>query len=310
MAEYDLLIKNGTIIDGLQVPRYRGDIAIRDGRIVAMGNIRDTATRVLDATGLIVAPGFMDIHTHYDAGAQRRHGLGTRMPRSPAGTVSPRWRSATVALVLRRCGRKTVTGRCAGWSAPSPFRCPVCRPVCAGTGRPSPSIWTAWTVADWVSTPPHSSRILRLRAWVLGNDAARDPDYQTSPDQIAELKHLLREGLQAGGFGFSASFSMANRDYDGGYLPTHVAPREEFLEMASVMREFNRGSIEWTMGHALQGLGMDFLLELGQDERPTVNWNAIIHDPSSPDTWREQLAWTERANKEAPVLAGQYLYAD
>ena len=67
MAEYDLLIKNGTIIDGLQVPRYRGDIAIRDGRIVAMGNIQDTATRVLDATGMIVAPGFMDIHTHYDA---------------------------------------------------------------------------------------------------------------------------------------------------------------------------------------------------------------------------------------------------
>ena len=95
---------------------------------------------------------------------------------------------------------------------------------------------------------------------------------------------------------------MANRDYDGGYLPTHVAPREEFLEMASVMREFNRGSIEWTMGHALQGLGMDFLLELAKTSGRPVNWNAIIHDPSSPDTWREQLAWTERANKEAPVL--------
>ncbi len=68
MAEYDLLIKNGTIIDGLQVPRYRGDIAIRTGKIVAMGNnIQGSATRVLDATGMIVAPGFIDLHTHYDA---------------------------------------------------------------------------------------------------------------------------------------------------------------------------------------------------------------------------------------------------
>ena len=67
MAEYDLLIKNGTIVDGLRMPAYRGDIGIRGGKIVAMGNIQGTATRVIDATGRIVAPGFMDIHTHYDA---------------------------------------------------------------------------------------------------------------------------------------------------------------------------------------------------------------------------------------------------
>jgi N-acyl-D-aspartate/D-glutamate deacylase len=142
-----------------------------------------------------------------------------------------------------------------------------------------------------------------LRAWVLGNDAARDPNYKTKPGQVEQIKQLLREGLQAGGFGFSASFSMANRDYDGGYLPTHVAPRDEFLEMAAVMREFNRGSIEWTMGHALQGLGMDFLLELAKTSGRPVNWNAVIYDPTSPNTWREQLAWTEKAYKEAPVLA-------
>ena len=71
----------------------------------------------------------------------------------------------------------------------------------------------------------------------------------------------------------------------------------------SLMREFNRGSIEWTMGHALQGLGMDFLLELAKTSGRPVNWNAVIYDPTSPNTWREQLAWTEKANKEAPVFA-------
>jgi N-acyl-D-aspartate/D-glutamate deacylase len=141
-----------------------------------------------------------------------------------------------------------------------------------------------------------------LRAWVMGNEAARDPDYTASSDQVAQIKQVLREALQAGGFGFSGSFSMSNRDYDGGYLPTQVAPREELLEMATVMREFNRGSIEWTMGHALQGLGRDFLVELAKTSGRPVNWNAIIYDPTNPSVWRDQLKWTEEVFKEAVVL--------
>ena len=80
---------------------------------------------------------------------------------------------------------------------------------------------------------------------------------------------------------------MANRDYDGGYLPTHVATRDEFLKMAKVVRDFNRGSIEWTMGHSLQGLGMDFLLEMAKVSGRPLNWNAVIYDPSNPENCEE-----------------------
>lgn len=302
MAEYDLLIKNGTIIDGLRMPAYRGDIGIRGGKIVAMGNVQGSATRVIDATGRIVAPGFMDIHTHYDAALSG----GTKW--DPYATLSG-WHGVTTVAI----------GNCGFGFAPVR---PADRERAMRRMERTESIPLSCMQAgmrwDWETFPEFLTSLDRgelgvnaaslvpyspLRAWVLGNDAARDPKYKTKPEQVAEIKHLLREGLQAGGFGFSASFSMANRDYDGGYLPTHVAPREEFLEMASVMREFNRGSIEWTMGHALQGLGMDFLLELAKTSGRPVNWNAVIYDPTSPNTWREQLAWTEKAYKEAPVLA-------
>jgi N-acyl-D-aspartate/D-glutamate deacylase len=141
-----------------------------------------------------------------------------------------------------------------------------------------------------------------LRAWVMGNEASRDPNYQATSDQIAQMKHILREALNAGGFGFSGTFSMANRDYDGGYLPTQVASREEFLEMATVLRDYNRGSIEWTMGRALQGLRLDFLLELAKTSGRPVNWNAIAYDPTNPTQWRRQLDWNEKAYREAVVL--------
>jgi N-acyl-D-aspartate/D-glutamate deacylase len=302
MAEYDLLIKNGAIIDGMRMPAYRGDIGIRGGKIVAMGNVQGSATRVIDATGRIVAPGFMDIHTHYDAALSG----GTKW--DPYATLSG-WHGVTT-VAIGNCGF--------GFAPVRPEDRERAMRRMERTESIPLSCMQAGMRWDWETFPEFLDSLDRgglgvnaaslvpyspLRAWVLGNDAARDPKYKTRPEQVAEIKHLLREGLQAGGFGFSASFSMANRDYDGGYLPTHVAPREEFLEMASVMREFNRGSIEWTMGHALQGLGMDFLLELAKTSGRPVNWNAVIYDPTSPNTWREQLAWTEKAYREAPVLA-------
>jgi N-acyl-D-amino-acid deacylase len=302
MADYDLLIKNGTIIDGLRMPAYRGDIGIRGGKIVAMGNVQGSATRVLDATGRIVAPGFMDIHTHYDAALSG----GTKW--DPYASLSG-WHGVTT-VAIGNCGF--------GFAPVRPEDRDRAMRRMERTESIPLSCMQAGMRWDWETFPEFLDSLDRgglgvnaaslvpyspLRAWVLGNDAARDPKYKTKPEQVTEIKHILREGLQAGGFGFSASFSMANRDYDGGYLPTHVAPREEFLEMASVMREFNRGSIEWTMGHALQGLGMDFLLELAKTSGRPVNWNAVIYDPTSPNTWREQLAWTEKAYREAPVLA-------
>jgi len=301
MAEYDVVIRNGTIVDGTRVPAYRGDIGVRGGRIVAMGNLKENAARTIDATGLVVAPGFIDLHTHYDAALSG----GTKW--DPYASISG-WHGVTT-VAIGNCGF--------GFAPVRPEDRERAMRRMERTESIPLSCMQAGMRWDWVTFPEYLTSLNRgelgvnaaslvpyspLRAWVMGNDAARDPNYKANTEQVAEMKHLLREGLQAGGFGFSASFSMANRDYDGGYLPTHVAPREEFLEMASVMREFNRGSIEWTMGRALQKLGPEFLLELAKTSGRPVNWNAIIYDPTHPDSWRKELEWAEKAYKEAVVL--------
>jgi len=301
MAEYDLLIKNGTIVDGTRVPAYRGDIGVRNGRVIAIGNLKETADRTIDATGLVVAPGFVDIHTHYDAALSG----GTRW--DPYASLSG-WHGVTTVAI----------GNCGFGFAPVKVedRERAMRRMERTESIPL-SCMQAGMRWDWVTFPEFLNSLDKgglgvnaaslvpyspLRAWVLGNDAARDPKYKVNEEQLQQMKNILREGLKAGGFGFSATFSMANRDYDGGYLPTHVAPREEFLEMASVMREFNRGSIEWTMGRALQKLGHEFLLELAKTSGRPVNWNAIVFDPTHPNNWRNELMWAEKAYKEAVVL--------
>jgi N-acyl-D-amino-acid deacylase len=301
MAEYDLLIKNGTVVDGTRMPAYRGDIGIRNGRIVAIGNLKEGAKRVVDATGMIVAPGFVDIHTHYDAALSG----GTKW--DPYASLSG-WHGVTTVAI----------GNCGFGFAPVK---PEDRDRAMRRMERTESIPLScmqhgmrW---DWVTFPEFLDSLDRgglgvnaaslvpyspLRAYVLGNEAARDPKYTVNEEQLQQMKSILREGLKAGGFGFSATWSMANRDYDGGYLPTHVAPREEFLEMAKVMREFNRGAIEWTMGRALQKLGHDFLIELAQTSGRPVNWNAIVYDPTHPDGWKKDLQWAEKAYKQATVL--------
>ncbi len=300
MAEYDLIIRNGTIVDGTRIPAYRGDIAIRAGRIVAMGRVRGDAARVIDATGLIVAPGFVDLHTHYDACLSG----GTKW--DPYATISG-WHGVTT-VAIGNCGF--------GFAPVRPQDRERAMRRMERTENIPLSCMEAGMRWDWVTFPEFLDSLDRgamgvnaasmvpyipVRAWVLGNEASRDPAYRPDADELAEIRHLLREGLEAGGFGFSGTFSMANRDFDGGYLPTHVASREEFLAMAALVGEYNRGSIEWTVGASLQGLGMEFFLDMAKASGRPVNWNAVAHNPSDPEAYRVVLRWTERANREAQV---------
>ena len=124
MAEFDLVIKNGMVVDGTRAPRFRSDIGIKNGRIAKIGRIaHHEGAKVVDADGQIVAPGFIDLHTHYDA----------QIFWDPYLTISGY--HGVTSVVLGNCGfgfapvqPKDASARCSRWSAPRRFRCARCRP--------------------------------------------------------------------------------------------------------------------------------------------------------------------------------------
>ena len=233
MAEYDLVIRGGTVVDGTRLPAFKADVAVAQGRIARIsGTIAGRGKRELDASGCIVAPGAVDLHTHYDA----------QLNWDPYCTLSG-WHGVTT-LTIGQCG----------------FGFAPCRPEDRDLNMrmmnrieaiPYDSMVKGmrW---DWITFPEYLDSLERqglgvnvaslfpyspLRAWVLGARAARERTSVTAAE-LAQLRALFREGMAAGAFGFSADRNLIDRPEDGSFLPTQVASREEFLALAEVLREF------------------------------------------------------------------------
>src|SRR5579862_9025532 len=233
---YDLLIKNGRICDGTGKPSFRGSIGIKDGKIVEVGEISGAGSRTIDAGGQVVAPGFIDIHTHYDA----------QISWDPLLECSG-WHGVTSLLM----------GNCGVGVAP-------CRP-----GQQSTMAWdlvnvealphevlmrgVAW---DWESFPQYMASVERrgvalnvgflvplsaLRYYVIGEEAA---ERAATEAETAEMARLYREALRAGAAGCSLSLAPQHIGYQGRPLASRMASDDELRALCREMRELNRGVIE------------------------------------------------------------------
>jgi len=252
VTNFDILIKNGTVVDGARNPRYKGDVGIKDGRITAVGKIRNAeADRVIDAEGLIVAPGFIDLHTHYDG----------QVFWDPYLTTSG-WNGVT-SVVIGNCGF--------GFAPLAPeLRDRAMQSMTKVESIPLATLQSAlpW---DWESFPEYLDSVDRqpkalnvlayvpvnpLLISVLGIDDAKAGRKPTE-EENAEICRLLVEAMDAGACGWSAqclgvegdpeattSGGAAQSDFDGTPMPTDVMWQETRMALSKVLGERGEGFIQ------------------------------------------------------------------
>src|SRR5229473_1724738 len=301
MADLDIQIKGGTIVDGTRVPRYRGDVWIKDGRVAQLGGrAPGFAKKVIDASGLIVAPGFVDLHTHYDA----------QIRWDPYCTISG-WHGVT-SLVLGNCG----------------FGFAPCKPdfrersmlTMTRTEAIPYAAMKAGMNWDWEGIPEYLDSLDRspkginciqymptasLMTYVMGLDAAKTRPATES--ERAEMARLLDEGMDAGLCGFSIQRLGPNSvqgDYDGTPMVTDIMVDEDILNLARVLRERDEGFCQITQITADQKGDRAFIEKLAAEAQRPIVYNLIGVAKTNPEIHRKALAWVDRCRaNNLPVYA-------
>jgi N-acyl-D-aspartate/D-glutamate deacylase len=265
----DLLLRNGWVVDGTGAPRRRADVGVRGGRIAVVDRVDESARRTIDVDGLVVAPGFVDPHTHYDA----------QIMWDPAVTPSSLHGVTTV-----------LGGNCGFTIAPmEPQHGDYLVPMLARVEGMPPDALAAGLDLEWKSYGSWLDRLdgnvgvnagflcghSALRRLVMGESAVGE---EATPEQVAAMVALLHESLADGALGFSSSMGQAHNDHHGDPVPSRFATREEMLELCAALREHEGTWIEFIP--SIERLFTDPQRELMADMSAaaggrSLNWNLL-----------------------------------
>ena len=298
---YDMIVRNGTIVDGTGGAPYRADLAILGDRIVAIGPELGTAVEEVDATGCIVTPGFVDIHTHYDAQITWDERL---TPSTDHGTTT------------------VVMGNCAVGIAP-------CRPadrellieVMAGVEDIPEAVLGEGVPWNWESFPDYLDALdarrcdadfaamlahAPLRVFVMGQRGA-DREPATATD-LAEMSRLVGEALNAGAIGFSTSRSLAHRDVHGALAPAETASEEELMTIARAVRDAKPAVLEYIADFPGLATGatadFDLMCRFAQTANRPLSFT-LVETSVYPGRHYDLLRMVEAANASGIELLAQ-----
>ncbi|MBV1878278.1 MAG: amidohydrolase family protein [Pseudomonadales bacterium] len=302
MSEYDLHIRNGTVVDGTRVPRYKADIWIKAGKIVQIGGrVKGKARQEIDATGHIVAPGFIDLHTHYDA----------QIRWDPWCTISG-WHGVT-SVVLGNCGF--------GFAPVKPeFRDRSMLTMTRTEAIPYASMQQGmeW---DWETIPEYLDSLERapkgvnclqymptasLMTYVMGLEAAKSRP--ASEAEKSEMKRLLHEGMDAGLCGFSIQRLGKNStqaDFDGTPMVTDTMVDDDIFCLAEVLAERDEGFIQITQATGNNRKDLEFQAQLARVAQRPILHNAVVVSPKNAGIHERRLAWLEKCRQEGLQMYGQ-----
>jgi N-acyl-D-amino-acid deacylase len=293
---YDLKITGGTIVDGTGKPGFPGDIGIKDGKVVAMGKADGPATTTIDATGKVVSPGFVDVHTHYDAQI-----LWDRML-----SISP-WHGVTTT-VIGNCGfgvaptkaihRKLILQtleKVEGMSLDA---------LHAGLGED----WPFETFPEYLDAVEKRGSAINiaalfghtpLRMYVMGEEST---ERAATQDEIKSMKKLMHEAMDAGAIGFGTSVSVSHNGYAGKPVPSRLAAVEEMDQLVSVMGELKRGLMQITIGREFSTRHM---AEVSRKYGVPVTWTALLSYLYGPGGHRKQLDLAAEQRKSGAMVIPQ-----
>ena len=304
---YDLIIRGGTVVDGTGGPPRQTDVAIQDGRIAAIGSNLGGAERVVDATGLTVTPGFVDVHTHYDA----------QLTWDPHLTPSS-YHGVTTAVV-GNCG--------VGFAPAQPERHDWLIQLMEGVEDIPGAALAEGIQWDWETFPEYLDAIERtplaldvgtqvphaaVRAYVMGERGARNEP--APPEDIEQRASIVRQGMAAGALGFSTSRTIAHRALDGEPVPGTFAAEDELFGIGRVLGELDTGVFEVAgAGAAGEDIAapqkeIDWMRRLSSEIGRPVTF-AMLQVDAAPELWRELLDYAKTATAEGadifPQVAGR-----
>ena len=294
----DLIIRGGTVVDGTGAPGQQADVAVRNGYIVAIGAIDEPARQTIDASGCVVAPGFVDVHTHYDAQVFWDSSL------------SPSCYHGVTTVIAGNCGFSIAPLN--GNPEDSAY---LMRMLARVEGMPLESLQQGvpW---NWRSFREYLEQLegkLAINAgFMVGHSAvrrsvmgARAVGEAATAEDIAAMQQLLRESIASGGLGFSSTVSPTHNDGEGQPVPSRHATDEELYALASVVSEFPGTSLE-----LLPGIGSfseaerERMVRYSLAGKRAVNWNLLAPNSRMPDAHAAQLAASDfAAERGARVIA-------
>jgi len=288
----DYLIKGGLLADGSGAPARPADIGIRDGIIVAVaepGSISEDARATFDAAGLVVAPGFVDPHTHYDA----------QLFWDPLATPSNV--HGVTSIIGGNCGFTLAPVR----SEDADY---LRRMMSKVEGMPLPALETGVTW-DWTSFAEYLERLdgnvgvnagflvghCALRRYVMGADAIGN---EATPEQIDAMVTELHRSIDAGGLGLSTTLSRTHSDGDGQPVASRWASRDELIALCAAVGEHEGTTLEGIVDGCLEYFSddeIDLLVAMSVAARRPINWNVLTVDSKRPDQIPHQLEASSRA---------------
>jgi N-acyl-D-aspartate/D-glutamate deacylase len=291
-----LKIHNARIVDGSGEPSFQGDVGVSGDKIVAIGRIDTPAIREIDAAGKVLAPGFVDIHTHYDPQLCWDR------------NASPTPEHGVTSLVMGNCSISLAPVRTADRDRVIALFGSVEDMESRLLSDTIPFSWE--TVADYLTflrqgIGPNVGSLVGhsvLRLYVMGEDAQRR---SATDGEITQMCTLLQESLAAGAFGLSFTFN--HFDERGEQLPCYYADRREKLALLNTIARAGRGMVEVAPNFFVRDMGFPCIDEFGELARETgvmCSLSPILQLPNMPDAWRQILerfvTWQERG---APLYA-------